>query len=97
MQFLERVGVAEFARQPIEQLRVRWPAAVAAEIVGRIDEALAEVVLPEAIGDAAPGEDVGVVGDPVGEGGAIGAFLRGLTPPAYLEVVVELEQAQTAG
>ena len=50
MQRLEPPAVRDIPRgQPVEQLRVRGRAAVEAEIAGRGDDPLAEVVVPEAV------------------------------------------------
>ena len=43
--------------EPVEQLRVRRPLALGAEIVGRGDNAPAEMVLPEAVDDD-PGREM---------------------------------------
>ena len=67
--------VAEPDGEPIEELRVGGWAAHFAEVGGGIDEAGAEVILPYAVDDGAPGEDVLGIGEPVGEGGAAVAFV----------------------
>ena len=56
VQMLERPAVFDqFDGQPVEQFRVRRGFAVGAEVVGRGDEAAAEVMLPKPIDDdAAP-------------------------------------------
>ena len=66
--------VAEGGGEPVEEFGVGGEVAHVAEVVRGIDEAAAEVVVPDAVDDAAPGEGVLGVGDPVGEGGAAGAF-----------------------
>jgi hypothetical protein len=66
--------VAEPDGEPVEEFGVGRERTHAAEVVRGIDEAGAEVVVPDAIDDGAPGEDVGVGGDPGGEGGAAGAL-----------------------
>ena len=51
-----------------------WRQAHAAEVVGRLHDALPEVPEPNAVDDAAPGERVVGAGDPLGERGAPVAF-----------------------
>ena len=61
MHVLEAItALDELDRQPIEEFGMRRPAAVEAEVVGSIDEANAEVIMPEAI-DQDPAEE-GIVG-----------------------------------
>jgi hypothetical protein len=43
----------EFSGQPVEQRRVRRAAAVGAEVVGRVHDPHAKMVLPEAVDDDA--------------------------------------------
>ena len=50
--------------QVIEQFRVRGGFAVHAEIAGRPDDAVAKVIMPDAIGQHARGECVAFVHDP---------------------------------
>ena len=77
MQGLLRLAViAECGRQPVEQLGVSGQGAVSAEVVGRLDDAAAEVIMPQPIGDRTPGQDIGRAGEPIGECG----------PPASLVV-----------
>ena len=52
-----------------------WLAAHAAEVVRGIDQAAAKVMLPDAIDDAAPGERIVFVGDPLGQSRAAGGFM----------------------
>src|SRR6185369_11933015 len=59
----------EFRCEPVEQFGVRRPSAVEAEVVGCVDEAHAEVVMPEAVDYNARGERVVSIGNPVGEFG----------------------------
>ena len=71
MQLLERLAfVAKLRRQPVEQLRVGWPGAHLAEVVGRRHDASAEVVLPDAVDDGTPCERVIRFCEPAGEGDA---------------------------
>ena len=60
----------ELAREPVEQLGVARAVAVLAKIVRRLDEAGAEVVLPDAIHGDAGGEWVRGRGEPARELGA---------------------------
>ena len=50
--------------------------AVAAEVVGRLDDAAAEVVVPQPIGDRTPGEHVLRAREPIGERSADGCPRR---------------------
>ena len=80
----------EFTRQPIEQFRVRGGSALGPEIIGRGDEPLAEMVLPQAVDDH-PRHEVaralGRVGHPKGQRSAsarIRGSSRGLpVPPGF--------------
>ena len=61
----------QFARQPVEQLRVGRLLALEAEVAGRAHQTLAEMVLPEPIDDDASQQMAGAlvdVGDPGGQG-----------------------------
>src|SRR5437870_13803933 len=76
MQVFERLAmVAEFRRQPIEQLRMRGQSSSVPEIVGRIDQTAVEMITPDAVDDGAPGQRVARIGDPVSEGQAAAAFV----------------------
>ncbi len=57
----------EFGRQPIEQFRVRRQRAHVAEIAGRFDDPLAEMIVPDAVNDGAPCKRVARIGDPFGQ------------------------------
>ena len=60
----------EFTGQPIEQLRVRWQLALQAEVIGRVHDAAAEMMLPKAVDDHAREQmtsSVLGVSDPVGQ------------------------------
>src|SRR5260370_36843735 len=79
MQPLERLAtVAEFDGQPIEQLRMRGQRSVAAEVIGRIDQAAAEMAVPNAVDDGAPSQHVARVGTPGGRGGTAFPFVVGI-------------------
>ena len=65
----------EFGGEVVEQLRVGGFAAEEAEVTGRIDDAGAEVVLPDTVGEDSRCEGVFVTGDPLGEGEAALAFV----------------------
>ena len=51
--FQSPAAPSQFRGQPVEQLRVRRTAAVKTEIIGRIDETDAKVIVPEPIDDRA--------------------------------------------
>ena len=75
VELLERLAaVAEIDGQPVEQFGVCGQAAHASEVVWRIAQAAAEVVMPDAVDDDAPGERITVIGDPMREGDAPGTF-----------------------
>ena len=54
---------------------MRGAAAHATEVVRRVAESLAEMMLPDAIGDAAPGERIRGMYDPVGQRGPTELFV----------------------
>jgi hypothetical protein len=62
-------------RQPVEQFRMTRFGAHAAEVVRGFDEASTEVMLPHAVHDAAPGERVVFVRDPLRQSGAAVGFI----------------------
>src|SRR5262249_36870383 len=75
MQLLERAAaVTQLAGQPVEQLGMGRLGAIAAEIVGCIDQSAAKVVLPDAAPDRPPGQDVGWIGYPVRQRGTAGTL-----------------------
>ena len=77
VQFLERPAVGhKGGREPVEQLGMRRSHAVAAEIVGRIDQPGAEVMLPDAVDDHAPRS--GLVSLTIQSAKAAGVLLRSL-------------------
>ena len=79
MQCLERLAVvAQLDGQPVEQLGMRRQGAVAAEVVGRVDDPAAEVIVPDAIDDRPPGEHVLRAGEPVGQGGPAASLVVGI-------------------
>src|SRR5260370_28033234 len=45
------------------------------EVVGGIDDSPAEMIVPEAIDDRPPGEDVRTIDDPAGEGRSTASFV----------------------
>src|SRR5438128_11913258 len=76
VQALERAAVvAERDGEPVEQLGMAGRRAHFAEIVGRIDEAFAEVVVPDAVDDGTPGQAVFRLGDPASQRGTAGALV----------------------
>ena len=71
VQLLDRLPVvAELCRQPVEQLRVGRSGSHLAEVVWRRHDAVAEVVLPDAVDDGTPCERVIRFCEPAGEGDA---------------------------
>ena len=68
--------IAERDGQPVEQFRMRRLRAHVSEVVGRIDDPRAEVVLPHAIDDGPPRQHVVRRGDPVRQRRAARAFRR---------------------
>src|SRR5262249_8449484 len=60
-------GVDELRGEPVEQFWVRRLLAELAEVVGRGDDAAAEMVLPKAVDDHAGRQRIIFRGDPVGE------------------------------
>ena len=90
VELLERAPVVpEPNRQPVEELGVRWLSTHAPEVVRRVDEAAAEVVLPHAVDDRPPGQRVVPVGDPPRERRAPLSFAR---VGIELEVVGQIRQ-----
>ena len=67
-------AVADFDCEPVEEFGMRGFFADATEVVGGFDEASSEVVLPDAVDDAAPGQGVVGMNDPIGECDAAVAF-----------------------
>src|SRR5262245_42184681 len=65
----------QLAREPIEQIRMRWQRSVMAKIIRRIDEALAEVIVPDVIRARAPSEGGRPTCDPLRERSARRAFV----------------------
>src|SRR6185295_953892 len=57
----------EFEREPVQQPGVRWLGALQAEVVLRLDEAAAKVLLPGAVHGDAGGERVARTCDPACE------------------------------
>ena len=70
--------VHEPVGQIVEQLRVRRRRAHVAEVVGRVDDATAEVVVPDAVHDRPAGEQVVRAREPSRQGGAARAFVVGI-------------------
>src|SRR5262249_48870162 len=66
-QFQRSSAFEERRRQPVEKLRVSGGRTHSSEIVGRVDNAAAEVILPDAIHHRSPGENVSRIGDPAGK------------------------------
>src|SRR5687768_14555159 len=67
-------AIAQLDPQPVEQIGMRRLRSHAAEIVGSIDDSAAEMILPQAVGNAAPREWIAFVGNPAGERGPTFAF-----------------------
>jgi hypothetical protein len=78
MQPLERpLGVLELQSEFIEQFRMTGLASHATEVVGGVNDALPEVLQPNAIHDASPEQGVLWMGDPFGESASpIGLAMR---------------------
>ena len=57
----------ELVCQPIEQLRMRRRRRLSAEVVGVLNEAAAEMSLPDAIDEHAGHERIGRIGKPAGQ------------------------------
>src|SRR5262245_10130135 len=71
VQTLQRLAVIpEFDCQPIEQLGMRRQLAHAAEVVWRLNDPAAEMILPNAIDDTPPRERIAAIGQPFGQRGA---------------------------
>ena len=78
MQRLEGLAVvAEPHRQPVEQLRMTRSSPHATEIIGRLNQSTAEVMLPNPVHDGPPGQDVGWISNPLGQGHSALAFRQG--------------------
>src|SRR5262245_7469733 len=76
VQLLQRLAIVSQLRgQPVEQFGVRRQRPHPTEVVGRIDNAAAEVILPDAVGDAPPGERIGWIAEPFGEGSPASAII----------------------
>jgi len=67
--------VAQFTREPVEQFGMRWHPAHSTEIARGIADAATEMIMPYAVRDAAPGERVLVIGNPIRECGAAFRFV----------------------
>ena len=68
--------VHEFGGQEVEELGVRRARAVEAEVARRVDDAGAEVMMPEAVHDDTRGERIVLGDNPVGQGFAAIGFGR---------------------
>src|SRR5262245_34950065 len=67
--------VAEPDGEPIEKFGVSGSSCHVAEIVGRVHESAAEMIMPYAVDDVAPRQDVSIVGEPIRQRGAALAFV----------------------
>ena len=66
MELLQRAAViAQLGGEPIEQFRVAGPRAIAAEVVGSVNQTSAEMIMPHPIRHRAPRERILGVSDPV--------------------------------
>ncbi len=75
MQMFETPAVLDqLGGQPVEQFGMRGAAAVEAEVVGRIDQAHAEVIMPQPIDDHPREQRIVGMGDPRGQPLAAFAF-----------------------
>ena len=59
--------VDQLARQPIEQLGMRRPAAAEAKVAGRADQPLTKMMMPDAIDHHSRSERIVRAGDPSGQ------------------------------
>jgi hypothetical protein len=57
---------------------MRWRAAHATEVIRRVAQAASEMIVPHTIRDAAPGERVLLIGDPVRERRTALGFIAGM-------------------
>ena len=65
VQVFERsAAIAKHTGEPVEELRVRRLAPHPAEVVGGVDEAASEVVVPDAVDQAPPDQRIGGIGEP---------------------------------
>src|SRR5690349_11737400 len=64
----------QLSRQPVEQSRVRRPAAIEAKVIRRVDQANAEMIVPEAVDDDSGSQRIAGIGDPFGQAGAPRCF-----------------------
>ena len=79
MQMFQGAGaVAQFGREPVEQFRMRRCAAHAPEITRGVADAATEMIMPHPVSDAAPGERVLVIGDPIRERSTALGFIAGV-------------------
>ena len=67
--------VTECRREPVEELGLRGLGAHAAEVVRRVGDRAAKVILPHAVHDRAPGERIARIGQPMRERGAARGFV----------------------
>src|SRR6187431_2533594 len=76
MQLFHRPSLAhEGRRQPVEQFRIRWLCTGQSEVIRCADEALAKMLLPDAINDYARRQRIAGRDNPVSQGGASAARL----------------------
>ena len=79
MQRLPRLAVvAELGRQPVEQFGMSRLRAIAAKVVGRVDDSTSKVVVPKTIGDRTPGEHVARAGEPIRQRSPAAPFVVGI-------------------
>src|SRR5205807_3343630 len=67
--------VAEPGGQPVQQLRMRGPATHFAEVVWRLHQATAEMIMPHTVHYRTPGQRIVRVRQPAGERRASPAFI----------------------
>ena len=68
--------IHQFASQPIEQFRMTRRRPIASKIAGRVDDAGAEVELPQPVDDHAGCKRIVPAGNPVRQGQSAFAFGR---------------------
>ena len=63
-------------RQPIDQLRMRWFSPHASKVARSVAQALTKMVVPSSVHDAAPGQNVFSMRNPIGKCGSAGRFTQ---------------------
>src|SRR5262245_59704790 len=74
--FQRSASISEVRSEPIEELRMSGQGTVLPELIRRLHEAPAKMILPHAIHDAAPRQRIAFVVDPMCQRGTSFAFVR---------------------